>query len=403
MNNYLLIKSINNQSMKNSSIILCTIVFVVILITAFSLKAQNILVNGDFESNPPSNFGNNIGHSVTPWILGPGNSSNVVRVDGPQGYDYGDNGPESDASGVTKGPRHYIDITDGDNSFYQSFTPQCSGTVTVGGFFSTRADGSGRGSIEVRQGNGLNGPIVGQTVPVSLSGGNSQFDAWTPVSTQINIQANQTYSFIVSMDNNLNFDEGFAKYDIKCPDAPEVDLCCPPLNSDEFKDMLSIQGDFQNHTISFTPTKAWRNKMQAYTNWRHAMDPCLESFSFNITIRKPVAGTIDNFDYAQNTIVGGIWIAFKANDPGAHCWVGNGTTYNDNTHTFNGTFPSNVWHRIHPTNWFNPNTCPGWDDGLCDPNPRVGFNYSLQVVQGKRSTNEKIQGKMSEIFKSQNK
>ena len=113
---------------------------VVICTTTYYLKAQNILVNGGFESNPPSGLGNNIGHSVSPWTLGSGNSSNVVRVDGPGGYDYGTAGPQSDASGVTNSPRHYLDITNGSNNFYQSFTPKCSGTVTAGGFFSTRAN-----------------------------------------------------------------------------------------------------------------------------------------------------------------------------------------------------------------------------------------------------------------------
>ncbi|MBK8391776.1 MAG: hypothetical protein IPL23_21955 [Saprospiraceae bacterium] len=366
-------------------------------------QAQNILDNGDFESSPPTSFGNNIGFSVTPWILGPGNSSNVVRVDGPLGYNYGAAGPQSDASGITNSPRHYLDITDGSNSFYQSFIPRCSGKVNVGGFFSTRANASGKGSIEVRQGNGLTGTIVGQTIPVTLLGGNSQFDAWTPVSTQVTIQANQPYSFIVSMDNNMNFDEGYAIYDFNCPTQPdpnEVDLCCPPLFADEFKDMFSIQGDFQNHTISFTPTLAWRKKMQAYANWRFATNPCFESLSFILTIRKPKAGTLDVFDLANNTALANLWMYFKPNDPNSNLYDGSGLA--NGTQQFAGTFPSNQWHRIHPSLGFSPSSCSGATDGVCDP-WKKGFNYSLQVVQGKRSTNAKIQGKMSEIFKSQNK
>jgi len=38
-------------------------------------SAQNVLVNGDFEANPPQSFGNNIGWSISPWVLGTGNNS----------------------------------------------------------------------------------------------------------------------------------------------------------------------------------------------------------------------------------------------------------------------------------------------------------------------------------------
>jgi len=380
---------------------LCRIFLVVIIcFTTYFLNAQNgqnILVNGDFESNPPTNFGNNVGHSVAPWILGSGNSANVVRVDGPTGQDYGSDGPQSDASGVTNGFRHYLDIAGGSNSFYQSFTPSCSGSVTVGGYFSTRANAGGRASIKIRRGNGLNGAIVGQSVPVILPGGNSEEDAWTLVSHQVNIQANETYSFIVDMNNQMNFDEGFATYDTYCPPPEPIDPCCPPIYKNEFLSMFNISGDFQTHSISFTPNMQWRKKMQAYTNWRHALDPCIESLSFNVTIRKPVAGTTDNFDLAQNTVVGGIWIAFKANDANATCYTGNGSTSNNGTHTFNGTFPSNRWHRIHPGIWFNPTTCDSWDQDLCSPHEK-GFRYNLQVIS-KIDGKKKFNGKLSNVAK----
>lgn len=384
--------------MKKINRIFSIVLVAIGLINFSSLHAQNgqnILINGDFESNPPTSFGNNINHSVAPWTLGSGNQSNVVRVDGPNGYDYGNAGPRSDASGVTNSPRHYLDITDGSNNFYQSFTPQCSGNVTVGGYFSTRANSTGVGRIEIREGNGVTGTVVGQSVPVTIPGGNSELDAWRLVTTQVVIQANNTYSFIVSMDNNMNFDEGFAEYDIDCPDKPtpsEDDLCCPPLNYDEFLSMFSIDGNFQNHQVSFTPTLTWRKKMQAYTNWRHAMEPCLTHLSFNAAIRKPVAGTTDQFDYAQNTVVGGIWIAFKANDPNSTCYIGNGfSNSNNGAHVFNVTLPSNRRHKIHSAVWFNPDSCNGWKDGLCDP---VGFEYDLQVSQGKRNQNGKIKGSL---------
>ena len=94
-------------------------------------SAQNLIANPGFENNPPANNGNNIGHGVSPWTLGPGNQSNVVKVDGPGGFNYGNGGPQSDASNNGAGAgagvqQHYLDIASGANDFYQSFqVPLC--------------------------------------------------------------------------------------------------------------------------------------------------------------------------------------------------------------------------------------------------------------------------------------
>src|SRR3954464_5064622 len=84
---------------------------VIALLSAHNALAQNILVNGDFEPNPPPKLGNNIGWPIAPWVVGTGQQPNVVKVDGPGGYDYGTNGPESDASAPATKPQHYLDIT----------------------------------------------------------------------------------------------------------------------------------------------------------------------------------------------------------------------------------------------------------------------------------------------------
>ncbi len=205
---------------------------VVALATCISAaaSAQNVLVNGDFESNPPPNLGNNIGWSISPWVLGGGSASNVVKVDGPGGFNYGNNGPEADASAPGAGvPQHYLDITNGSNDFYQSFTPECSGQVIFGGSFSTRADSPGTASVTLREGVGNAGSIVGTSNAISLPGGNSQTDPWTQVSFTASITAFSTYSFVVQMDNNMNFDNGFAEYQLACntnatvADVPTID------------------------------------------------------------------------------------------------------------------------------------------------------------------------------------
>lgn len=189
-------------------------------------NSQNIIVNGDFENNAPTNNGNNIGWSISPWILGPGNRSNVVQVDGPGGFNYANRGPQSDASNDGQGrgagvAQHYLDITDGANDFYQPFTvPQCGSAsgqtkaVYFSGFFSTRGDRSGNGGITIRRGDGFSGEVLGrQTVSLPVPPNGSALEPWSKVEGQLSVAAGEKLSIIVSMDDNVNFDEGVLTFE----------------------------------------------------------------------------------------------------------------------------------------------------------------------------------------------
>ena len=81
----------------------------------------NQLTNGDFELNPPaSGFGNHIGHPITPWVLGSGDPSSFIKTN--QGINATGQGPRKDASNEPSGTiRHYLDIANGSNDFYQTF------------------------------------------------------------------------------------------------------------------------------------------------------------------------------------------------------------------------------------------------------------------------------------------
>lgn len=245
----------------------------------------NVLVNGGFESNPPPNFGNNIPWSIAPWTLGTGQQANVVKVDGPGGFNYGISGPESDASAPGPGiAQHYLDIADGSNRFYQSFTPPCVGEVRFGGAFSTRANLPGTGSIEIRQGVGFGGPLVATTNPVSLPGGNSRTDPWTNVSSTAQVSAFQTYSFVVSMDNNLNFDNAFVRYITNC-ESP--DPCCPPWNASRLEEMLIYQGSggiTAPFTLKFQPTALFSTQMQNYIDFVNSMNPAIQQITIHFRL-----------------------------------------------------------------------------------------------------------------------
>jgi hypothetical protein len=246
---------------------------------------QNVLVNGDFELNPPSTTGNNIPWSIAPWTLGAGQQANVVKVDGPGGFDYGTNGPESDASGRAAGvEQHYLDIADGSNDFYQTFMPQCSGRIEFGGSFSTRANSPGTGSITIREGSGATGTIVGLTNTVDLPGGTSATDPWTDVTYSAPVTAFQTYSFVVAMDNNMNFDEGFVEYLENCQPP---DPCCPPWNTSMLEKVLFYQGTGSisaPYLLKYQPNAAFSSQMQSYINYVHSVNPAATQITLNFRL-----------------------------------------------------------------------------------------------------------------------
>jgi uncharacterized repeat protein (TIGR01451 family) len=186
--------------------------------------AQNLIANPGFENNPPSSLGNNIGWPINPWILGPGNNSNVVKVNG--GTSYGNSGPRFDADPATNTAgtvQHYLDIAAGSNDFYQAFVvPSCGAapgqtkTATFSGWFSTRDNLAGTGAIRIVEGAGLYGTVLAQ-VPVSLPAPanppGSMDTPWVQASATVTVQSGSTISYVVAMTNNLNFDQASLTFD----------------------------------------------------------------------------------------------------------------------------------------------------------------------------------------------
>lgn len=241
-----------------------------------AVSGQNVLVNGDFESNPPPKFGNNFNHPVTPWILGTGSTANVVKVDGPGGLTYGFGSPESDASAPGAGiPQHYLDVAGPSLDFYQSFTPECSGEVDFGGYFATRDGIPGNASITIRQGSGLTGPVVGSVQSFTLPANSN----WTLKSYTVPVTAFTTYSFIVRMNNAMNFDNGFVRFRVDCNPLPPKDPCCPPWDPETYASMLFYDGTggiADPYTLKFVPTPTFNNQMQSYIDYVSTVNPATQ-------------------------------------------------------------------------------------------------------------------------------
>lgn len=195
-------------------------------LSATSTFAQSpVLTNGGFEQSPPNNYGNNVGHSIAPWVLTSG-STNVVTVDGPGGLTwYGSSGPASDASGGSGNLQHYFDQANISGTIYQEFTPLCSGDVTYGMFFSTRDNASGSASVSIYSADGST-QIAGPAA-VSIAAGNSELDPWQIASFIATLTANTTYRFTVNMGDNLNMDNAYVAFGPECTEHSSPDWSGP--------------------------------------------------------------------------------------------------------------------------------------------------------------------------------
>ncbi len=268
--------------MRNFKLTLASTIAGLALITAQSAQA-NELTNPGFEQDVGTYAnGNNFPGTVVGWTFGSGQNPNVVKVDGAGGYDYGNNGPEFDADAAT-GPgvsQHYLDIADGSNSFYQSFTPSCSGNVNFGGSFSSRANRRGSATIAIREGDGLTGTVVGVTESISTPYGNSKTTPWTDVSYSTTLSAGTTYSFVITMDNDANFDDGFVEFD-DCPGDEEINLCCPPWTktkmSASLQPVAGPGGLGSNFAINYQSVAASDNAMEAYVSYLSVVNPAVST------------------------------------------------------------------------------------------------------------------------------
>ncbi|WP_084419778.1 hypothetical protein [Henriciella litoralis] len=287
----------------------------------------NVLTNGGFEDDVMPTYGNhttvNQNNQPTGWTFGSGDQPNIVKVDGPGGQaTWYTTGPDSDATNAGAGvDRQYLDIANGRNNFYQTFKPECTGEVKFGGAFSNRG-GTATGSISIRNGDGLNGSVVGQTNTVTVAGGPPVGRPWLPADFTTNVVAGQTYSFVVDMNDEANFDEGYVKFVKGCgayppegggntggltgnpgmpagpliemelemadpsifdvPSNPDLPGCCSPWTEDKLKSSLKYQGTgniTDAYTLHYSPDASINAQMEGYINYLHALDPGVTSIT----------------------------------------------------------------------------------------------------------------------------
>lgn len=247
--------------------------------------AQNLIQDGGFDGAPQNIFGNRWGVELPPWyfaIISPvtgtiQNPHNLVVVDGPGGFNYGNLGPESDASGAGAGvTQYYIDSGSPDQLAWQYFTPSCSGTATATVYVTNREDhgrtgetlfgdavpsSSGPGYFFATEGGLSILPVTSQ-IPVFSAGFSvappaidvmvrdlktqhvaerlrfllgavpTQTSSWQPISHQLPVQAGQLYAMMVDLGHSVNMDN--ASVEVACDKEPplpraEAYKTCAPL------------------------------------------------------------------------------------------------------------------------------------------------------------------------------
>lgn len=204
----------------------------------------NMLSNAGFDDVSPPGTKNNVGAPIPDWTLESGVNTNVVNVDGPGGFTYGNGGPESDARGAAG---NYFDVANGSGVIYQTFTISEGSSLVFGGYFSARDGSSGNGEIRIHSGTGSSGTQLATTGSTTYSDNSN----WTLASSAIYLTPG-TYSFVLEMGNPVNFDEAFIS--IETSNDLDNDGILNNLDIDSDNDGIPDNVEAQSTTGYITPT-----------------------------------------------------------------------------------------------------------------------------------------------------
>ncbi|MGH9427234.1 MAG: hypothetical protein ACRD2L_13130, partial [Terriglobia bacterium] len=128
------------------------------------------------------------------------------------------------------------------------------------------------------------------------------------------------------------------------PEPNPIDPCCPPWNKDLLKDMLFYQGQGSisaPYTLKFQPTTVFKNQMQAYINYLHALNPAMSAITIDWRLSDQGANATPNPPYGPQ-IGSTVWTTWNWNTTGI------GAPVFTNPGFFSG-FPMQVgtWYMVH--------------------------------------------------------
>jgi len=132
----------------------------------------------------------------------------------------------------------------------------------------------------------------------------------------------------------------------------ESNPCCTPVTPDSIMNVLHPKhqgGAASNYTLRFNPSNQFKNQMQSYINYLHAMNPAINSI--NIHWHLGDAGTGPNPNPGYGGAIPGAGDTFTAWSAG-----GNGNVTNGGGNFWNGyPLQINHWYHVHTGTYLNDN------------------------------------------------
>lgn len=169
--------------------ILASVLAITVMVSSHA-QADNILINGDFESPLLTNIGNNVGTVPNGWTadLGANQGFNLVR------------GPGTGALGTDQ----FVDLLQ-TGYLSQSFTITALSSVNYGAYFSPRDGATAGGFAAIYDATNTTQISI---APTTLGTGFNE--PWDLSQNTIDL-APGTYNFRATLDNPANVDEAFVE------------------------------------------------------------------------------------------------------------------------------------------------------------------------------------------------
>ena len=305
------------------------------LLVSTSAQANNLLVNGDFEAQSLGLYDHPYVH-VTGW--------NVARISGssvnfPKGNLVGVSGsgwgnPSNDASGVGT-EQHYLDGMMTAHA-WQQFTAPCTGAARSSIAFSLRGGNSATAQVSVAQHNGsaINLPLVPLSTNFSNGSANmpsvasmvaqqnfvpayftpsTATNSWTVFNNSHQLQGGETYTFMVMLPQNANFDNASVEMENACPlPAPELNpertsiqkTCQAPVagvHNGATGQFWSCQINVNATPAPFSGTLTVTDNPIQNSNWTSGSVVSMTSVSGNFDCSAPDSCTIDGANFTNGT------------------------------------------------------------------------------------------------------
>lgn len=132
------------------------------------------------------------------------------------------------------------------------------------------------------------------------------------------------------------------------PVTPTYPACCPPILKEDLASLINFEGNLNNFTPEVILTPEFKQRLQAYINYRKALDPCFTEFTVEYYIKRPVREP-DIFDFAITTNLSRGATTFRPNQTNTTTW--GQATLSDIT------LQSNKWYRFGISFYGGPIEC----------------------------------------------